>query len=87
MHQPLTHPACVSAPWPWQPFVSNKANPLVDAVAREGITRASRSLRAAYRFGGDLVAREDMALASVMGGLALANAKLGKTPPTKTHGS
>lgn len=60
-----------------EPFVSNKANPLTDAVTREGMRRAARSLRRAYERGDDPAAREDMALASLFGGLALANAKLG----------
>ncbi|MCI0714315.1 MAG: iron-containing alcohol dehydrogenase [Chloroflexi bacterium] len=60
-----------------EPYVSNKANPLTDALAREGIIRAARSLRRAYEQGADMDAREDMALASLLGGLALANAKLG----------
>jgi alcohol dehydrogenase class IV len=58
-------------------FVSNKANPLTDSICREGITRAGRSLRAAYEDGGNREAREGMALASLFSGLALANAKLG----------
>lgn len=60
-----------------EPFVSNRANPLTDAVCREGMERAARSLLRAYRNGGDLSAREDMAVASLCGGLALANAGLG----------
>ncbi|MCL4295081.1 MAG: iron-containing alcohol dehydrogenase [Anaerolineae bacterium] len=60
-----------------EPFVSNKANPLTDAVTREGVRRAARSLRRAFEQGDDPAAREDMALASLFGGLALANAKLG----------
>jgi alcohol dehydrogenase class IV len=60
-----------------EPFVSNKANPITDAFCREGLRCASRSLRAAYENGSDAAAREDMALASLLGGLALANAKLG----------
>ena len=60
-----------------EPFVSNKANPLTDAICREGMNRAGRSLRRAYQDGADAEAREDMALASLFGGLALANAKLG----------
>ena len=36
--------------------------------------RAARSLRQAYERGNDVKAREDMALASLLGGLALANA-------------
>lgn len=60
-----------------EPFVSNKANPLTDSLCREGIKRAARSLRRAYTTPNDIVAREDMALASLFGGMALANAKLG----------
>ncbi len=58
-------------------FVSCQANPLTDSLCREGIARASRALRRAFRDGADAEAREDMALASLFGGLALANAKLG----------
>ncbi|KHK01789.1 iron-containing alcohol dehydrogenase [Desulfovibrio sp. TomC] len=58
-------------------FVSNKANPMTDALCREGLGRASRALLAAYDDGTNLEAREDMALASLLGGMALANAKLG----------
>lgn len=60
-----------------EPFTSNRANPLTDALCREGMLRAARSLRQAYHHGSDAAAREDMALASLFGGLALANAGLG----------
>ena len=59
-----------------EPFVSGKANPITDAFCREGLRRAARSLRAAYETGTP-EAREDMALASLFGGLALANSALG----------
>ena len=58
-------------------YVSNKANPMTDGICREGLKRAGRSLRKAYENGSDSSAREDMALASLFSGLALANAKLG----------
>jgi len=58
-------------------YVSNKANPMTDSICREGVERAGRSLRRAYEDGSDRAAREDMALASLFSGLALANAKLG----------
>jgi alcohol dehydrogenase class IV len=58
-------------------YVCNKANPLTDGICREGLKRAGRSLRQAYDDGNNQTAREDMALASLFGGLALANAKLG----------
>jgi alcohol dehydrogenase class IV len=60
-----------------EPFVSPQANPLSDAVAREGMHRASGALLRAFRDGSDREARRDMAVASLCGGLALANAKLG----------
>ncbi len=60
-----------------EPFVSLKANPMTDALCREGLSRAARSLRTAYEHGDDVEAREDMAGVSLFGGLALANAKLG----------
>jgi alcohol dehydrogenase class IV len=60
-----------------EPFVSNRANPVTDAVAREGMLRGGRSLRQAYAQPDDADARRDMALAALFGGMALANAKLG----------
>jgi alcohol dehydrogenase class IV len=60
-----------------EPFVSSRANPLTDALCRDGLARAARSLRRAYEDGRDLDAREDMALVSLYGGMALANAGLG----------
>jgi alcohol dehydrogenase class IV len=60
-----------------EPFVSIRANPLTDSLAREGLRRASSGLRRAYADGTDVEARTDMALCSVLGGMALANAKLG----------
>jgi alcohol dehydrogenase class IV len=60
-----------------EPFVSAKANPLTDAICREGLNLVARSLRAAFQNGGDAKAREEMALASLFGGMALANAGLG----------
>ena len=60
-----------------EPFTSHRANPMTDAFCREGLARAARSLRRAYDHGTDTAAREDMALASLFGGLALANAGLG----------
>jgi len=60
-----------------EPFVSIRANPLTDGLAAEGLRRAASGLRAAYADGGDLGARADMAMCSLLGGMALANAKLG----------
>ena len=58
-------------------FVSPMANPLTDGFSAEGLRRAGRSQRRAYTHGDDLDARTDMAVCALLGGLALANAKLG----------
>jgi len=60
-----------------EPFVSNQANPLTDALCKEGMDRVARSLVKAYQGAEDPAARIDMSMASLMSGLALANAKLG----------
>jgi alcohol dehydrogenase class IV len=60
-----------------EPYVSNAANPVTDALCREGMVRAARSLHTAYCQGDNIEAREDMSIVSLFGGLALANAKLG----------
>ncbi len=60
-----------------EPFVSVKANPITDSLCREGIRLAGRSLRRAYDVPEDAQARENMSLVNLLGGLALANAKLG----------
>jgi alcohol dehydrogenase class IV len=60
-----------------EPYVSPRANPATDAVAAEGLRRGARALRRAYEHGDDRDARADMALCSLFGGIALANAKLG----------
>ena len=58
-------------------YVSNKANPLTDGICLQGLERAARSLKKAYLDGCDKNARQDMSIASLFGGLSLANAKLG----------
>lgn len=58
-------------------FISLKAGPMTDGFCREGLPRAARSLRRVFENGADLKAREEMALASLFSGLALANAGLG----------
>jgi len=60
-----------------EPFVFIRANPMTDLFCREGIERAAGALVRAYGNGRDLAARTDMAWASLLGGLALANAGLG----------
>jgi alcohol dehydrogenase class IV len=60
-----------------EPYVCGRANPLTDALCVEGMRRAARSLRRAFEDGRQAAAREDMAVASLFGGMALANAGLG----------
>jgi alcohol dehydrogenase class IV len=60
-----------------EPYVSARANPLVDALCADGIARVAGALGRAALDGADRAARRDMALASLFGGLALANAGLG----------
>jgi alcohol dehydrogenase class IV len=60
-----------------EPYVSLRATPMTDGLAREGLRRAAAGLVASHANGGDVEARTDMALCSLFGGLALANAKLG----------
>ncbi len=60
-----------------EPFVSNRANALTDLFCEGGIRKIAGSLRKAYHEGSNLLAREEMAFGSLMGGLALANAGLG----------
>lgn len=60
-----------------EPFVSCRAQPMTDALCREGIARVARSLRRACAGGDCPQARENMSLAALFGGLALANAGLG----------
>ena len=60
-----------------EPFVSTRATPLTDALCLDGIRRVARSLMRACDTPLDREARADMALASLMGGMALANAGLG----------
>ena len=61
-----------------EPLLSQRANPFSDALARDGIRRSARSLRRAYEEGmEDAAVREDLALASLFGGMCLANSGLG----------
>ena len=60
-----------------EPLVSIRSNPHTDGLCREGIPRVARSLPAVAKNGKDFTAREEMSLASLFGGLALANAGLG----------
>lgn len=58
-------------------YVSCRAQPMTDALCWEGIHRAMASLEQAVINGTDLQARENMTLAAMLSGMALANAGLG----------
>ncbi len=58
-------------------LTSAKANPLTDGICRQGLAQGAGHLLRAFEDGADLRAREGMSLASLFGGLALANAGLG----------
>ena len=60
-----------------EPLVSIRSNPMTASLCREGIRCVVRSLRRVCQMGRDSEARADMALASLLGGLALANSGLG----------
>lgn len=58
-------------------FTSNKSQPITDSLAILGIQKVTESLIRAFDEGNDLDAREDMAFASLLSGICLANAGLG----------
>ncbi len=60
-----------------EPYVTKISNPMVDMFCREAIPMAAKNLLEVYKNGADLVAREKMSFVSLLGGLSLANAKLG----------
>jgi alcohol dehydrogenase class IV len=60
-----------------EPYLCLRANPMTDSFCLEGIRRVARSFRTAVEKGQDPDARADMAMASLFGGMALANAGLG----------
>ncbi|MEW6117634.1 MAG: iron-containing alcohol dehydrogenase [Nitrospirota bacterium] len=58
-------------------YVSTIATPVTDACALKAIELISENLRAAVANGGDLVARDNMAYAEYLAGMAFNNASLG----------
>jgi alcohol dehydrogenase class IV len=60
-----------------EPYVSTRANAMTDLYCVEGIRRAAAALPRVHANPHDREARRDMAWASLLGGLALANAGLG----------
>lgn len=60
-----------------EPYVSKRAQPLVDVLALDGIRRAAVSLPRAYHAPDNAAAREDMMLVALLSGVALAHCGLG----------
>jgi alcohol dehydrogenase class IV len=60
-----------------EPFVSVKSKTWTDTLCAEGIHLAAEALPRLFRDGSDMEARTMMSLASLFGGIALANAGLG----------
>jgi alcohol dehydrogenase class IV len=58
-------------------YVSLNSNYMTDMVCRDGMKRVAKSLYRCFKNGKNVNARENMAMASLLGGIALANAKLG----------
>lgn len=58
-------------------YVSNAANPITDACALKAVTMIAESLRDAVADGHDMQARENMAYAQFLAGMAFNNASLG----------
>jgi len=60
-----------------EPYVSVRANAMTDLFCVEGLKRVAASLERVFEDGRDMDARESMSFASLLSGLALANAGLG----------
>jgi alcohol dehydrogenase class IV len=58
-------------------YTSIGANPVTDALALQGLHRGASCLQRAYADGGDIEAREGMALAALLSGMTLSSAGLG----------
>ncbi len=60
-----------------EPYVSSRANSFTDLLCREGLGHVTASLEQVFFTGSDRAGRESMSYASLLSGLALANAGLG----------
>ena len=60
-----------------EPYVSRYSNSIVDLFCKDAIPKAASYLMRAWEDGNDYEARDNISWVSLMGGLALANAKLG----------
>ncbi|MBK8025739.1 MAG: iron-containing alcohol dehydrogenase [Chloroflexi bacterium] len=65
-----------------EPYVSNAASPFTDPLCLQGLKVGAPALKVAYAEPDNVEARTAMAYASLLGGIALTNAKLGAV-----HGS
>ncbi len=60
-------------------YTSQQANPMTDIFALKAIELISKNLPIAFNDGGNLTARENMLMGSLLGGIAIANAGVGAT--------
>jgi alcohol dehydrogenase class IV len=58
-------------------YVSATSNPFIDMICCEGLQRIAASIETVVADGNNIDARENMAFAAMLGGIALANGKLG----------
>ncbi len=58
-------------------YVCNRANPMTDALCREGLPRVAKALPVSWASPRDGTARGDLSLGALWSGMALANAGLG----------
>lgn len=57
-------------------YLSRRAQPLTDTLALSAIRMIGRNIRTVYKNGGDLAAREKMAIAAMQAGMAFSNASV-----------
>ena len=60
-----------------EPYLSCKATPMTDTLCWAGILKVQLALKPSFDDGSDLAARAEMSMASLWGGIALANSGLG----------
>ena len=60
-----------------EPYLARKANPITDSICLHAISIAKNALLSSYHDPENHIAREQMSLVSLFGGLALANSGLG----------
>jgi alcohol dehydrogenase class IV len=60
-----------------EPLITRKSNPITDSICYHAVSIAREALLTAFHDPGNLDAREQMALVSLFGGIALANSGLG----------